>query len=502
MTDVIEVTEDTIEVIETATVITAGGGGVTDHGLLTGLADDDHTQYHTDARGDARYYTQAQVDAGLAGKEDSGTAAVAVTAHEADPTSHAADASQAEAEAGTEVARRWFSPLRIFQAIAAWVSGNGAAIKTSYEGQADTNAFTDSAAAKLAPITYDGVNDRFGFSETSPAKALHVKRALLAETGLYLQSTEAGKAETWTLELTGATGKFFNILDGIGGMQLGQNGSVIIANSTGPLITFRVSNTGSIFIPEKAAADADTAGQGQFWVKNTTPCELWYTDDAGSDIQLGTGPTVQASLTAHEASNTEHGISAFGATLVDDASAAAARTTLGVDAAGTDNSVDVTLAGTPDYITISSQVITRNLIDLTTDVSGDLPVAEGGTGASDAATARGNLGAAAQALTINNQTGTSYTLVLSDGDSRFVRCNNAAAITLTVPPNSSVAFAVGTSIPIRQIGAGAITLTPGSGVTLNAPAGGTLVTDGAGAQVQIVKVATNEWDVIGQTAVA
>lgn len=34
---------------------TGGGGGVTDHGALTGLADDDHTQYHTDARGDARY---------------------------------------------------------------------------------------------------------------------------------------------------------------------------------------------------------------------------------------------------------------------------------------------------------------------------------------------------------------------------------------------------------------------------------------------------------------
>ncbi|HVZ05497.1 DUF2793 domain-containing protein [Hyphomicrobium sp.] len=32
-----------------------GGGGVTDHGMLTGLADDDHLQYHTDARGDARY---------------------------------------------------------------------------------------------------------------------------------------------------------------------------------------------------------------------------------------------------------------------------------------------------------------------------------------------------------------------------------------------------------------------------------------------------------------
>lgn len=31
------------------------GGGVTDHGALTGLADDDHGQYHNDARGDLRY---------------------------------------------------------------------------------------------------------------------------------------------------------------------------------------------------------------------------------------------------------------------------------------------------------------------------------------------------------------------------------------------------------------------------------------------------------------
>lgn len=35
--------------------VSGGGGGVTDHGALTGLGDDDHTQYHNDARGDARY---------------------------------------------------------------------------------------------------------------------------------------------------------------------------------------------------------------------------------------------------------------------------------------------------------------------------------------------------------------------------------------------------------------------------------------------------------------
>jgi hypothetical protein len=39
------------------------------------------------------------------------------------------------------------------------------------------------------------------------------------------------------------------------------------------------------------------------------------------------------------------------------------------------NTGDVTLAGTPDYITISGQVITRGLIDLATDVTGDLSFA-------------------------------------------------------------------------------------------------------------------------------
>ena len=38
-----------------ASMATGGGGGVTDHGALTGLLDDDHPQYLTDARGDAKY---------------------------------------------------------------------------------------------------------------------------------------------------------------------------------------------------------------------------------------------------------------------------------------------------------------------------------------------------------------------------------------------------------------------------------------------------------------
>jgi len=72
--------------------------------------------------------------------------------------------------------------------------------------------------------------------------------------------------------------------------------------------------------------------------------------------------------------------------------AAAARTALGVDAAGTDNSTDVTIAAGKDYITISGQELTLGNVDLTTDVTGALPVANGGTGATDGATALANLG--------------------------------------------------------------------------------------------------------------
>ena len=53
--------------------------------------------------------------------------------------------------------------------------------------------------------------------------------------------------------------------------------------------------------------------------------------------------------------------------------AAEVRTLLDVDQAGTDNSTDVTLAGSYDYLTLSGQEITLGQIDLTTDVTGALP---------------------------------------------------------------------------------------------------------------------------------
>jgi len=66
---------------------------------------------------------------------------------------------------------------------------------------------------------------------------------------------------------------------------------------------------------------------------------------------------------------------------------------------------------------------------------------------------------------INAQTGTTYTLVASDA-SKVVTCTNASAITVTVPDST---FAAGEKVMIVQGGAGSVTLSAGTGVTLNNP---------------------------------
>lgn len=99
---------------------------------------------------------------------------------------------------------------------------------------------------------------------------------------------------------------------------------------------------------------------------------------------------------------------------------------------------------------------------------------------------------------INAQTGTTYTLVLLD-DGKIVTCSNAAAITLTIPTNASVAFPVGTEIEVWQIGAGQVTVSPTGGVTLRARLGAK--TAGQYAMVRIVKQATDTWYMTGDCTV-
>lgn len=94
----------------------------------------------------------------------------------------------------------------------------------------------------------------------------------------------------------------------------------------------------------------------------------------------------------------------------------------------------------------------------------------------------------------NAQTGTSYTLALDDAF-KLVTMANAAANTVTVPPNSSAAFPIGTRIDLGQDGAGQTTIVAGSGVTIRTPE--TLKLRKQWAKATLIKRATDTWDIEG-----
>lgn len=100
-------------------------------------------------------------------------------------------------------------------------------------------------------------------------------------------------------------------------------------------------------------------------------------------------------------------------------------------------------------------------------------------------------------LTLNAQTGTTYTLVLSDS-AKVVTLNNASAIALTVPTNASVAFAIGAQVNLVQLGAGQVTVG-GASVTLRSQ-GSKLKLNGQYSAATLLKINTDEWVLVGNTA--
>lgn len=99
-------------------------------------------------------------------------------------------------------------------------------------------------------------------------------------------------------------------------------------------------------------------------------------------------------------------------------------------------------------------------------------------------------------LSFLDDTATTYTFGLADNN-RKRRQNNASAITLTVPPNSTTAFPVGSILPVRQVGAGAVTIANGAGVTFNIPSGRIAKCRAQGSELVLHKVATDAWDITG-----
>lgn len=99
------------------------------------------------------------------------------------------------------------------------------------------------------------------------------------------------------------------------------------------------------------------------------------------------------------------------------------------------------------------------------------------------------------AIVAQNTRTASYILVLTDAN-KVVEMNVASANTLTVPPNASVAFPVGTVIEGFQLGAGQVTIAPGVGVTIRSPNNKMKLT-GIYSSASLRKRATDEWVLIG-----
>jgi hypothetical protein len=94
--------------------------------------------------------------------------------------------------------------------------------------------------------------------------------------------------------------------------------------------------------------------------------------------------------------------------------------------------------------------------------------------------------------------GTAYTLALADAN-KIVETTGASAVTITVPPDSGVAFSVGTLIELFQYGTGALNVTGGIGVTLRS-ADGLHSARTQFSSLSLRKRAANEWVLAGDLA--
>jgi hypothetical protein len=103
-------------------------------------------------------------------------------------------------------------------------------------------------------------------------------------------------------------------------------------------------------------------------------------------------------------------------------------------------------------------------------------------------------------FTLNNQSGTTYTVASTDQYQVLVRATNASAKTFSIPTDATYNFPVGTAITFMNSGAGDL--------TINAVTSGTTTISSAGAsssapKVKVhraataVKTAANAWTVVG-----
>jgi len=254
----------------------------------------------------------------------------------------------------------------------------------------------------------------------------------------------------------------------------GRSASEVLSDIGGQAsLTFGISNTNAVKIDSSSVADDEFARFTSSGLESRSASEVL--SDIGG----------QASLT--------FGISNTNAVKIDSSSVAddeyARFTANGLESRSTSEVLsDIGGISASSTSTLTNKTLTT-------------PVINGFSGTGDGSitgdlTLTGTLVANGSniAQAINAQTGTTYTTVLADGG-KLVTLSNSSAINLTIPPNSSVAYPVGTKLDFAQLGAGQVTVVAGSGVTVNSSLSLKLRTQFSPASC--IKVATDTWLLIG-----
>ncbi|MGA1036665.1 MAG: hypothetical protein ACO3VQ_02520 [Ilumatobacteraceae bacterium] len=99
-----------------------------------------------------------------------------------------------------------------------------------------------------------------------------------------------------------------------------------------------------------------------------------------------------------------------------------------------------------------------------------------------------------------NDVTTSTTLALTD-EATWIAQSGSGNRTLTIPPNSSVAFPLGAQILVSRSTANTVTIAQGSGVTLYSTLGsGNRTIANVNGFVTLIKYQTDVWYIMGDVA--
>ena len=232
-------------------------------------------------------------------------------------------------------------------------------------------------------------------------------------SSISVETTLASSINNSTTSMTVATGTATTLLGGV----------TVVANSQ-----FTV------------AIDPDTINEEVVFITAGPSGDTFTIDraEAGSSaVSHSTGATVKHVLTSDDLTAFAAGISPV-ATLGFSGSTSGTTTVQATAVAGTNTltlpaTSNDTLVGKATTDTLTNKTLTAPVIN----------------------TAKIN-------LTLNAQTGTTYTLVAADSG-KLVTSSNAAAIVITIPPSL---FAAGEQVNVQSIGVGLTSFVAGSGVTI------------------------------------